>query len=170
LAPESNSARRRFSDLFGDIGSAWGLPKDACRVHALIYVNAEPASLDIICDVLQLSKTAAVEAISFLNEYDLAWSVDDETYGVHGDPWEALMTGLDKRRGRDLPAMRASLDDCRRELAGNGAGAGQVGKLISLIDDMSAIHAQTFRLSPRVLRTMVGFSGRAARMFGGNRR
>ena len=170
MSQESNSAKRHFSDLFGDIGSAWGLPKDACRVHALIYVNSAAMSLQTICEVLELSKTVAIEAINFLTEYDLAWSIDEDTYGVHGDPWEALMTGLDKRRGQDLPAMRASLDNCRKEFSANIAGAGQVGKLIDLIDDMSAIHAQTFRLSPRVLRTMVGFSGRAARMFAGNRR
>lgn len=134
------------------------------------YVNSATASLQTICEVLELSEEVAIEAIEFLSAYQLIWPINAETFGVHGDPWEALMTGLEQRRGRDLPAMRDSLDLCRKQFAGDNAAVGQVGKLINLVDDMSAIHAQTFRLSPRLLRTMVGFSGRAARMFGANRR
>ena len=139
-------------------------------MHALIYVNSAALSLQTICEILDLSDKAVIEAVAFLRAYDLLWPIDAETYGVHSDPWEALMTGLDKRREEDLPAMRAALDRCREELAGDNAAVGQVGKMIHLVDDMSAIHAQTFRLSPRLLRTMVGFSGRAARMLGANRR
>jgi len=151
------------------MGSAWGLPQDACRLHALIYVNSAALSLQTICEVLDISETAAMEAIQFLTDYDLLWATNEDTYAVHGDPWEALLTGLDNRRARDLPAMRTSLDDCREKLTEDRAAAGQISKMLDLVDDMAAIHAQTFRLSPRLLRSMVGFSGRAARMFGGKR-
>jgi hypothetical protein len=108
--------------------------------------------------------------VRFLEEYELAWSTDDQTYRAHADPWEALMTGLDKRRARDLPAMVTALSNCRRELADDLVASEQVGKLISLIDDLTAIHAQTFRLPTRMLRSMLGFSGRAARLIGGGKR
>lgn len=139
-------------------------------MHALIYVNSATAPLQTICEVLELSEEAAIEAIEFLSAYQLIWPIDAKTYGVHGDPWEALMTGVDNRRARDLPAMRTSLDSCREEFTGDKEAFSQVSKLIDLVDDMSAIHAQTFRLSPRLVRTMVGFSGRAARLFAANRR
>jgi hypothetical protein len=51
------------------------------------------------------------------------------------------------------------------------AVAGQIGKLLALAEDLTAIDTQMSRLSPRALRQVVGLGGRAARFidraFGG---
>jgi DNA-binding transcriptional regulator GbsR (MarR family) len=169
MVEDANRALKEFSDIFGDLGFAWGMPRDACRVHALIYVIASPVSVGDIGEVLDLSKDDVVQAIHFLTDFDLAWTLNGTTYSVHLDPWEALLTGLDNRRARDLPAMRQSLSAASQSLAGNTTSVAQVDKMIGLVDDMSAIHAQAFRLSPKLLRGMIGFSGRAARMLGGGK-
>ena len=163
-----DTARRAFSDLIGEIGAAWGLPEDACRVHALLYVRASGMSLADIGSALDLTNEAVSAAMAFLQDYELAWSPRDTIFEAHADPWEALMKGLDQRRGRDLPTMRKSLEDCRGTLgAAAGREAEQISKMIDLVDDLSAIHAQAFRVSPRLLRGVVGMSGRAARLLGG---
>jgi hypothetical protein len=38
------SATHRFVDYFGELGPLWGLPSDACRVHAYLYLVARPAA------------------------------------------------------------------------------------------------------------------------------
>lgn len=161
------ATRRAFSDLIGKIGDAWGLPEDACRVHALLYVKANGATRADIAAALDLTDEAVSAALAFLQDYELAWSRRDDVFEAHADPWEAMMKGLDQRRGRDLPGMRKSLEDCRGMLGAEvSREAAQISKMIRLVDDLSAIHAQAFRVSPRLLRGVVGVSGRAARLLG----
>jgi len=161
-------AKREFTDLIGNLGATWGLPANACRVHALLYLNSAPTEAKAISEALDLSPEAVTEYLGFLIDYELAWTKDDQNYEAHDDPWEAMLKGLDQRRNRDLPEMKASLSACLENLQASSRNeALQVSKMIKLVDDLSAIHAQTFRLSPRVLRGVVGVSGRAARLFGG---
>jgi len=161
-------AQREFSDLIGNLGAAWGLPADACRVHALLYLNSTPTETQAISAALDLSSETVSESLGFLIDYELAWTKDDQSYEAHDDPWEAMLKGLDQRRRRDLPEMKASLSACLgRFQASSKNEALQVRKMMKLVDDLSAIHAQAFRFSPKILRGVVGVSGRAARLFGG---
>lgn len=166
-----DKAKCQFADLIGEIGDAWGLPKTACRVHALIYLNGTQTSVSEIQTVLELDEAEVETVLSFLRDYELAWTKDNVSYRAHLDPWDAMLKGLDQRRGRDLPAMKSSLDEIEKSLSATGAKeAAQVEKMISLVNDLSAIHTQAFRMSPRFLRGMIGISGRAARFLGGNNR
>ena len=170
MADRAIEGKRQFSDLIGEIGAAWGLPQDACRVHALLYLSTDGLNCRQIGEVLALQDADVANALDFLQDYELAWSSPNGVFKSHQDPWEALMKGLDQRRRRDLPAMRDSLLACRKELMRDAANeAGQIDKMIRLVDDMSAIHMQAFRLSPNILRGVVAVSGRAARFFGGGR-
>ena len=169
MSSDLNSAKRRFADLIGDIGDAWGLPRAACRVHALLYLNASKTSITDLISLLDLTNDEAVTALSFLRNYELAWTEDDISYRAHLDPWDAMLKGLDQRRGRDLPSMKSSLIHLHKAMSVQGAAeVKQVEKMIDLVNDLSAIHTQAFRMSPRFLRGMIGLSGRAARIFGGN--
>lgn len=168
LLADDLKAKREFTDLIGKLGAAWGLPANACRVHALLYLNSTPTKITVISESLDLSSETVIEALGFLIDYELAWTKDDQSYEAHDDPWDAMLKGLDQRRNRDLPEMKASLSACldRFQTASRNEAL-QVSKMIKLVDDLSAIHAQAFRFSPRVLRGVVGVSGRAARLFGG---
>lgn len=162
----SRSAKRAFSDLFGEIGAAWGLPQDACRVHALLYVNTAGTPRSDIGPCLDLTDEAVAAALGFLQQYELAWCRREDIYNAHSDPWDALMKGLDKRRSLDLPVMRKSLESCLPGLGAEGRKeAEQISKMIRLVDDLTAVHAQTARVSPQILRGVFGLTGRAARFF-----
>jgi len=81
------------------------------------------------------------EYLGFLIDYELAWTKDDQNYEAHDDPWEAMLKGLDQRRNRDLPEMKASLSACLENLQASSRNeALQVSKMIKLVDDLSAIH------------------------------
>lgn len=161
----------RFVDAIGELGAAWGLPRNACRLHALLYLAPAGLGRAGIVTALSISEGEVTVALAFLEEYKLAWTVGDDLYKAHDDPWEALSVGLGERRARDLPAMRATLLSCHEEMSAAGgsaaASAAQIDKMINLVGDLSAIHAQAFRLPPRLLRGMINISGRAARLFGG---
>jgi hypothetical protein len=107
--------------------------------------------------LLAMEHDEVATALSFLLEYELAWTKDDVSYRAHSDPWDAMLKGLDQRRGRDLPAMKTSLSELHRTLSTHGSTETvQVEKMISLVNDLSAIQTQAFRISPRLLRGMVG--------------
>lgn len=160
----------RFVNAIGELGAAWGLPRDACRLHALLYLNQAGIARAGMANALNLSEAETAVALSFLTEYNLAWTVEDDLYKAHDDPWTALSVGLRERRARDLPAMRATLLGCRADISVEGtsaaAEAAQIDKMISLVDDLSAIHTRAFSLPPRLLRGVINLSGRAARWFG----
>lgn len=163
-----NNDVREFAELIGSIGAAWGLPQSVCQVHALLYLKASPVSVNDMTSSLGLSVDEVEEALSFLVDYEMAWARGGHAYEAHLDPWEAMLKGLDQRRGRDLPVMKDALVSLRARLAKQTASeAAQVDKMITLVDDLSAIHTQAFRVSPRLLRGVVGLSGRAARFLEG---
>ncbi len=157
----------KFADAIGELGAAWGLPREACRVHAFVYLKPSGVDRPAIAEAMELSESEVEGALDFLRDYRLAWSDDGETWRAHEDPWEALLTGLDQRRGRDLPAMRREIEACRQEIARSGAAAEakQIDKMIGLMSDLGSLQSQAFRFSPRFLRGSIGLLGRAARLF-----
>jgi hypothetical protein len=81
-----------------------------------------------------------------------------------------VTTALEHRRARELPPALALLRASRAESAGDPVLARQIGKLLDLVEDVAAIDAQARRLSPAMLRSLLGVGGRVARMIGGRQR
>lgn len=164
----TSPAVARFVDYFGALGQRWGLPAEACRVHAYLYLVARPVPESDLAAALRLDAAAFRDALAFLIEYRMVDRQAPASWRTDGDPWDMLLRGLEQRRQRELPAALSTLRDCHREaLAEKAAGrsvAGQIGKVLELVEDLAALDAQAQRLSPRLLRGLVGISGRAARL------
>ena len=160
-------AVQHFVDYFGELGPRWGLPADACRVHAYLYLVAAPVTEARIRTTLLLDAEQLTAALAFLIDYRMAERLGVARWRTSGDPWDMLLRGLEQRRRRELPAALSTLRDCHREALADGSGgrstAAQIGKMLSLVEDLAAIDTQARRLSPRVLKGLVGVSGRAAR-------
>ena len=161
------TAMQRFVDYFGDLGPRWGLPAAACRVHAYLYLVARPVPAGDIAAALELDGAELEEALSFLADYHMAAGTKGTAWHSSGDPWDMLLSGLEQRRRRELPEALRTLRDCHRdalaERNGGRAVAGQMAKMLALAEDLAAIDAGARHLSPRALRGLVGFGGRAAR-------
>lgn len=166
-ATEVTPAMRQFIDYFGELGPRWGLPAEACRVHAYLYLVATPAQEEDIAAALQLEAKPLRDALAFLVEYRMLDRLESASWRTSGDPWDMLLRGLEERRLRELPAAIATLRKCHRdavtEPTGGRSVAQQISKMLELVEDISAIDTQAQRLSPRLLRGLVGVSGRAAR-------
>jgi DNA-binding transcriptional regulator GbsR (MarR family) len=168
----------RFVDYLGELGPRWGLPSDACRVHALLYVTATPMRGETIAHLLSLDDAAVGKALAFLGEYRLVTQAADGGWRTGSDPWDLMLTALNERRRRELPLALATLSECQQALRADGsAGVGparQIARIRELVENLAAIDAQAQRFSPRTLRGFVEFSGRAAqfmdRAFGPGRR
>jgi len=168
MAEMASPAVERFVDYFGELGQRWGLPAAACRVHAYLYLVARSVPETDLAAALRLEADDFRDALAFLIEYRMVDREAPASWRADGDPWDMLLRGLEQRRLRELPAALSVLRGCHREaLAEKTAGrslAGQIGKVLALVEDLAAIDAQAQRLSPRLLRGLVGISGRAARL------
>jgi hypothetical protein len=84
------------------------------------------------------------------------------------EPWDMLLSGLEERRRREIGPALATLRDCHRAALDDSANdrgmSLRISRLLTLVEDLAALDGQARRLSPRLLRGIVGMSGRAARL------
>lgn len=161
------AAMRRFVDYFGELGPRWGLPAEACRVHAYLYLIARPSPEGDIADALALEHASVAEALAFLVDYQLVDRVAPASWQTSGDPWDMLLRGLEQRRRRELPPALATMRACQDEAMADGttepAVARQIGRMMTLMEQLAALESRAQHLSPRLFRGVLGASGRAAR-------
>ena len=53
---ELQEAKKRFIQLWGEVGTNWGIPKSMAMVHAYLLINDKEVDQDMIKDDLELSK------------------------------------------------------------------------------------------------------------------
>jgi len=163
----SDEARARLIAWLGELGSRWGLPADACRVHGHLYLTASPASTDELGRAVGLGEAAIDEALTWLAEQNLVQEVEPSRWRTATDPWELVTRSLERRRARELGPALGLLRASRRDAAGDPVLSRQVGRLLDLVEDIAAIDAQASRFSPATLRALIGVGGRISRFMGG---
>jgi DNA-binding transcriptional regulator GbsR (MarR family) len=154
--------------FLGDVGARWGLPAEACRVHGYFYLMAKPLTAAEVGQVLKLSDATLDEALTWLADYRLIERTSSGAWRTDSDPWELMMRALEERQRREVGPALDLLRECERAAplgdARQRTVAAQIGKLLRLVEDLSAISRQANRLSPATVRQMVGFGGFAARI------
>ena len=168
MAPaKTSSVVDQVVDLLGDVGSRWGLPAEACRVHGYVYLMGKPTTAAEVGEALNLNEKTRDEALAWLADYRLIERISSDAWRTDSDPWELMMRALEERQRREVGPALDLLRACGREAPLHDARqrtiAAQIGKLLRLVEDLSAISRQTRRLSPATVRNMVGFGGLAAR-------
>lgn len=158
---------RRFINYLGELGPRWGLPSNSCRVHGYLYAIARPATEDELRDATGLKRPELVEALAWLADYRLVTNTDG-SWRTDNDPWDLLLRAIEERRRREIDPALDLLRTCQREMTGEDAAGKtvnvQIAKLIALVEDLAAIDMQARRLSPQVLRRLVGLGGRVGRL------
>jgi DNA-binding transcriptional regulator GbsR (MarR family) len=162
-----SSATERVVDFLGDLGSRWGLPAQACRVHGYLYLVAKPLTEADLRAALGTSEAALGEALTWLAEFKLIKREGPDAWQTGSDPWELMLRALEERQRREVGPALDLLRDCRREALAEGRHQQktvlQIDKLVSLVEDLTSISKQTQRLSSSTIRQMVGLGGLAAR-------
>jgi DNA-binding transcriptional regulator GbsR (MarR family) len=167
MTAKPTSSMKTFIDYFGELGARWGLDASACRVHAYLYLVAQPATTTEIAEALASDAAAVGSALAYLSDWRMATPSSADRWSVGGDPWQMLFAGLEERRRRELAPALATLQACRADAARDGATAlavrRRIAEVLDLVEDIAAIDLQARRISPTVMRGLIGLSGRAAR-------
>jgi hypothetical protein len=105
------------------------------------------------------------EAIAFLIDHRMIDAAGAGRWTTGDDPWEMLTAGLAERRKREVGPALETLRECHRLAREEDRRLGlRIGKLLNLAEDLAAIDAQASRISPGLMRSLLGLSGRAARL------
>lgn len=149
----------------GEVGTRWGLPVDARRAHAVLYLTAEPMPANKIVALLGLATEEATRALAWLEEQGLI-EASAAGWRTGVDPWALMLQALETRRSRELCEARTVIDHWRRDgREENPRVSRQAKRLFDLVEDIAAIDAGTRGLSSATTRRLIGFGGRAARLF-----
>jgi DNA-binding transcriptional regulator GbsR (MarR family) len=158
-------------DVWGEMGSVWGINRSMARVHALLIGSDRPLSLDEISDRLAISRGNASMALKELRAWGVVRRVREagdrrDFYVSEPDVWNMFFRIARERKKRELdPALRA----LRKIVSAPDLDAGH--HVRARLEQMEDLLATGDRLLDRLLsdegsaRTLIAF---AARMTGGN--
>jgi len=153
-AVEIGDARGRVVEVWGRMGSAWGISRTMAEVHALLFITGEDLCTDDVMDRLNISRGNASMTLRALTEWGIVQRVHKrgdrkEYFRGEQDVWTMFKTIASERKKRELDPVVASIYDIRdqTEDAGSEEGTAHNKRLDDMLEAM-----QTFdRLSSSLL-------------------
>ena len=124
---ELKEAKLAFIDLWGRLGSQWGINKTMAQIHALLLASNQPLSTEDIMEELQISRGNANMNIRAL----IDWQLAEKTYQTgerrdffvaEKDMWTIGMNIIRERRRREIEPILKNLDSLSQFKAKNQEG------------------------------------------------
>lgn len=111
-------ARDRFIALWGEMGSAWGIPRTMAEAHALLYIVGEPLNADDVMERLSISRGNASMTLRTLLEWGLISRIHNrgdrrEYFKAEQDVWKLFATIVRERKRREFDPLLEALEGCR---------------------------------------------------------
>ncbi len=109
-------ARDEFIQLWGSLGSNWGISKAMAQIHAYLLSIENPVSTDEIMEALTMSRSNANLNIRTLLDWGLVYrkslAGDRKEYFVaEKDIWQVAIKIIRERRRREVEPMLKHLKD-----------------------------------------------------------
>lgn len=104
---------RAFVELWGTMGSIWGINTSVARVHALLLASDGSFTLDEIAEALGIAKSNASTCLKELRGWGVVKKVASpgerkERFACEPDVWAMLFNIARERKRREFePALRA---------------------------------------------------------------
>ncbi|HUR31774.1 MAG TPA: helix-turn-helix domain-containing protein [Saprospiraceae bacterium] len=100
-------AKEEFVQIWGTLGTNWGINKAMAQIHALLLATENPLSTDEIMDQLQISRSNANLNIRNLMDWGLVYKKhmagDRKEYFVADkDMWSVTIKIMRQRRRREI--------------------------------------------------------------------
>jgi len=114
------AAQDRFISLWGEMGSAWGIPRTMAEVHALLYIGGDALNTDDVMGRLRISRGNASMTLRTLVDWGLVSRVHNrgdrrEYFRAEQDVWKLFATILRERKRREFDPLLEALTQCRSE-------------------------------------------------------
>ncbi len=155
-----------------ELGPRWGLKRDTCAAHAVLYLVGRPMTTADLAQCLGLSDSDAEAAIEDVIGWRMARRTPAGLVGATGEPWDLLFAAFEERRRREIAPALEMLTTAARMAQRDGTprGAAQrIRSLLELVRDLATLGDQVGRLSSKTLARLVGLGGRVSRFLGPTR-
>jgi len=113
---ELKEAKQQFVQLWGTLGSNWGINRTMAQVHALLMVSPQPLSTEDVMDQLSISRGNANMNLRELINWNLIYKElkmgeRREFFKAEKDIWEIAKRVASERRRREIVPVRTHLID-----------------------------------------------------------
>ena len=111
-----SSAKQKFIKTWGDLSSAWGIPKSMAQIHALLLISPKAMDVKSITQFLDISIGNANTNLRNLMEWQLIYKTKGpnkrkDYYQAEKDMWNIFSRILAKRKKQELDPITKSLDE-----------------------------------------------------------
>jgi DNA-binding transcriptional regulator GbsR (MarR family) len=112
--PRLSELQERFVLHWGEMASAWGIPRSMGQVHALLYISPDPLSTDEVMLRLRISRGNASMSLRALEDWGVIQRVHyrgdrREYFQSLTDVWELFRTIVRERKRREFDPLMRSL-------------------------------------------------------------
>jgi len=138
---KNQEAKQEFINLWGVLGSQWGINRSMAQIHALLLLTEDTLSTEDIMDQLQLSRGNANMNIRELINWNLVYKSfvpgeRKEFFKAEHDIWTIATRIMRERKKRELvPAKKMAQDIRKVKLEENNAESKHIQKTIADMDD-----------------------------------
>jgi DNA-binding transcriptional regulator GbsR (MarR family) len=151
-----DEAKRKFTEGWGTLGSAWGVSRTMAQVHALLLVTPSALSTEDIMEQLQISRGNANMNVRALIDWglvrkELRPGERREFFSAEKDIHRVATLILKERRKRELePIMRVLEDVSHVDMA--GAPAADAQSFVSMVNSIRSFADLADRTAGTIIR------------------
>jgi len=163
-------AMQAVIDHLQELGPRWGIKRETCAAHAVLYLVGRPLAKPDLAQYLGgVDETIVEAAIEDLVGWGMAHRTPAGLVGASGEPWDLLFAALEERRRREIEPALKVLAAAARSAESDGTPrrtAHKIHALLGLVRDLSTIGDRMGQLSSSTLARLVNLGGRVARILG----
>src|SRR5262245_46241210 len=89
-------------DHLQELGPRWGLKRETCAVHAVLYLVGRAATKSDLAQSLGLDEPAIEAAVDDLIGWRMAHRTPAGLVSASGEPWDLLFAAVEERRRREI--------------------------------------------------------------------
>jgi DNA-binding transcriptional regulator GbsR (MarR family) len=110
-------AQEQFILEWGRMSSSWGINRTMAQIHALLFISAEPLSVDEIMQRLLISRGNASMSLRDLMDWGIVRRFRrpgerKDTYSSDTDPWQMFARVVRERKRRELDPTARAIREC----------------------------------------------------------
>lgn len=138
---EVEEAKRQFVQIWGNLGTQWGINRSMAQVHALLLASAEPISTEDIMEKLQISRGNANMNVRELITWNLIYRESipgerKEFFRAEKDIWVVAKRIMQERKRREIEPLKLQLANLKEFDSSESKEAAEFKNTIQSIDQL----------------------------------
>jgi DNA-binding transcriptional regulator GbsR (MarR family) len=151
---EYQSAKEKFIQAWGTVGSDWGISRTMAQIHALLLISPQALSVKDIMDELQISIGNANLNLRALMDWGLVYKElktgeRKEFFVAEKNMWDVVRKIITNRKRRELEPVLKVLD----EVSAVPADSPEAQEFLKMVHEIRLFSSKADSLLETMLRT-----------------